>query len=226
MTFIVPLLAVLLLPWTTLMYVLVWQPATGVSGFGWFLLGLGFVGAAGQDVLNAWAGYGAPPRRERRRNAPPAAPVEPPGPPPTLTWSKASGPGVVTFADPTAPMTTATFSAPGEVRSHADGRQRAIEGFVFAARNRRASAAVCRPRAGGDLVPPDRQPLLEPAREDDEITNWIPHCVDLINRTDLSRGRAGWTTSTKPPRRLPGSLTGGTKATCSRTPGCTRPSKR
>ena len=39
--FIVPLLGVLLLPWTTLMYVLVWQPATGVSGFGWFMLGLG-----------------------------------------------------------------------------------------------------------------------------------------------------------------------------------------
>jgi hypothetical protein len=42
--FLVPLLGVLLLPWTTLMYVLVWQPATGVSGFGWFLLGIGFVG--------------------------------------------------------------------------------------------------------------------------------------------------------------------------------------
>jgi hypothetical protein len=35
--------------------------------------------------------------------------------PPTLTstWSKVRGPGAVTFADPTAPATTATFSRPG-----------------------------------------------------------------------------------------------------------------
>jgi len=41
--FLVPLLGVLLLPWTTLMYVLVWQPATGVSGFGWILVAFGFI---------------------------------------------------------------------------------------------------------------------------------------------------------------------------------------
>jgi hypothetical protein len=31
----------------------------------------------------------------------------------TSVWSQVSGPGVVTFADPTVPVTTATFSAPG-----------------------------------------------------------------------------------------------------------------
>ena len=30
-----------------------------------------------------------------------------------MTWSKESGPGAVTFADATSPVTTATFSAPG-----------------------------------------------------------------------------------------------------------------
>ena len=36
-----------------------------------------------------------------------------PGPTVTTTWSKASGPGTVTFANPAAQDTTATFSAPG-----------------------------------------------------------------------------------------------------------------
>lgn len=52
--FIVPLLGVLLLPWTTLMYVLVWQPATGVSGFGWFMLGLGFVADVASYMGGGW----------------------------------------------------------------------------------------------------------------------------------------------------------------------------
>jgi hypothetical protein len=42
-TFIVPLLGFLLLPFTTLMYVLVYQPVTGVTGFGWLLVIVGFL---------------------------------------------------------------------------------------------------------------------------------------------------------------------------------------
>ena len=37
----------------------------------------------------------------------------PPGRLPTAMWSKESGPGAVTFADPKALITTATFSALG-----------------------------------------------------------------------------------------------------------------
>ncbi len=36
-----PLLGLLLLPWTTLMYVLAWGPLDGVSGWGWVLVALG-----------------------------------------------------------------------------------------------------------------------------------------------------------------------------------------
>src|SRR5262245_33469618 len=72
----------------------------------------------GKTYLSAWAGYGAPPRRGRgaggRGNTPEAAPAPPPGPPPTAAWSKVSGPGDVTFADPSAVVTTATFSQAGE----------------------------------------------------------------------------------------------------------------
>ena len=36
-----PLLGLLLLPWTTLMYLIVWSPIGGVSGAEWILVGLG-----------------------------------------------------------------------------------------------------------------------------------------------------------------------------------------
>ena len=40
-TFIVPLLGLIFLPYTTIMYVLVYNPATGVNGWDWLWIGLG-----------------------------------------------------------------------------------------------------------------------------------------------------------------------------------------
>jgi hypothetical protein len=40
--FVIPLLGLLLLPYTTLFYVLAWSPVGGVSGWGWFIVGCGF----------------------------------------------------------------------------------------------------------------------------------------------------------------------------------------
>src|SRR3954469_22733433 len=65
----------------------------------------------GKTYLNAWTGYGAPPRAGRPARGAAAAPA---GPVPKTTWSKESGPGIVTFADPTSPTTTATFSSTGD----------------------------------------------------------------------------------------------------------------
>jgi len=42
-SFIVPLLGVIFLPWTTLMYVVLWSPGGGVNGWEWILVALGFV---------------------------------------------------------------------------------------------------------------------------------------------------------------------------------------
>lgn len=39
-SFIWPLLGLIFLPWTTLMYLIVWSPLTGIYGFDWVLLGL------------------------------------------------------------------------------------------------------------------------------------------------------------------------------------------
>ena len=41
-SFVIPLLGLLVLPYTTLFYVLAWSPVGGVSGWGWALVTLGF----------------------------------------------------------------------------------------------------------------------------------------------------------------------------------------
>ena len=40
--FVIPLLGLLVLPYTTLFYVLAWSPVGGVSGWGWLVVALGF----------------------------------------------------------------------------------------------------------------------------------------------------------------------------------------
>ena len=40
-SFIVPLLGIIFLPFTTLMYVIVWNPVSGVTGWAWFWVILG-----------------------------------------------------------------------------------------------------------------------------------------------------------------------------------------
>src|SRR6266545_918271 len=67
-----------------------------------------------KTYLRGWAGFGAPPRaqgRGSRGDAPLAPPPAKPAPP--VAWSKESGPGKVAFADPEAPTTVASFTAPG-----------------------------------------------------------------------------------------------------------------
>jgi hypothetical protein len=59
-SFIVPLLGVVFLPWTTLMYVVLWSPGSGVSGWEWILVALGFVvdiGSYGRGAAQRRAGY-------------------------------------------------------------------------------------------------------------------------------------------------------------------------
>jgi CDP-diglyceride synthetase len=41
--FLLPLLGLLLLPFTTLIYVLAYQPLVGITGWGWFFVFLGLV---------------------------------------------------------------------------------------------------------------------------------------------------------------------------------------
>ena len=66
----------------------------------------------GKTYLRGWVGYGDQPEPGRGGRGMPPAPVES-GPAATVTWSKYTGPGAVTFADAHSAITTATFSAPG-----------------------------------------------------------------------------------------------------------------
>jgi len=40
---LMPLLGILLLPWTTIAYILLYTPGVGVTGFEWFFVGLAFM---------------------------------------------------------------------------------------------------------------------------------------------------------------------------------------
>ena len=144
----------------------------------------------GKTYLNAWVGYGEPPRRTPpRRNAPPPPPP-PTGPAPTSSWSKESGPGQVTFAAPDLPVTTATFSESGDYV------------LKLTVNNGQTSASSTLQVKVTPVPPPDRlEPVAtRPYRIDSPlwkqrvralIVNWIPHCIDQINRTDLTQGPGG-----------------------------------
>ncbi len=142
----------------------------------------------GRTYLNAWAGYGAPPRRGRSRGAPPPPPD--PRPAPAASWSKVSGPGTVTFADPKAPVTTATFSAPGEyvLKVTAEDGESTASSTV--------TVKVELPPPATPLTPATTKhyAITSPfwsARAKALITSWIPHCIDQSNRSDLTQGSGG-----------------------------------
>jgi DUF1680 family protein len=144
----------------------------------------------GGTYLNGWAGYGEPPGRQRRRPGQPPPAAESPGPPPHVKWTKQSGPGTVTFADPAAPVTTATFSAPGAyvLRFAADG------GSATAASTLQVVVEAAGPAKRLEPVQTRNYAIDSPLWKDRAkalIVNWIPHCIDQINRTDLTQGPGG-----------------------------------
>lgn len=148
---------------------------------------------SGKTYLRGWAGYGDPPRPQRPPRpgaAPEAAPAIPAGPEPKVTWSKASGPGKVTFADPAAAITTATFSEPGSyvLKLTADNGQ------TTASSTLNVEVETPPPAKQLDAVYARNFSIDSPlwsARAKALIVSWIPHCIDQINRTDLTQGPGG-----------------------------------
>ena len=147
----------------------------------------------GKTYLRGWTGYGDAPhpvRYNRNAGPPPEPAPAPTGPTPATTWSKESGPGAVTFADPKALITTATFSAPGN--------------YVLKLTSENGQAtSTSTLNVTVDTPPPARQldavytrnfklssPLWS-ARAKALMVSWIPHCIDQINRTDLTQGQGG-----------------------------------
>jgi DUF1680 family protein len=143
----------------------------------------------GQTHLRGWAGYGEPPRRgPRRPNAQvDSTPPAPTGPTPTVRWRKISGPGRVTFADPSALITTAAFATPGVY---------VLELTADNGENKASSTLTVKvetppPAKQLDVVHTKRYSIDSPLwnrRAKALIVSWIPHCVEQLERTDIPVG--------------------------------------
>jgi DUF1680 family protein len=106
---------------------------------------------------------------------------------PTAIWTKESGPGTVTFGKLGEPA-TATFSAEGEYVL----KLTAGEGALSASDTLVVKVVSPPPRDRLDVVYTKKYRIDSPlwnARAKALIVNWIPHCIDQINRTDIPRGR-------------------------------------
>ena len=114
----------------------------------------------------------------------------PDGAPATIAWSKKSGPGDVVFADAGKTATTATFSSVGD-----------YELDLTAGSGDLKSTSTLKVKVD---APPPPKPLgvvyTKPYKIDNPvwneraktlIVNWIPHCIDQINKPDLKIGAGG-----------------------------------
>ena len=106
------------------------------------------------------------------------------------TWSKASGPGGVKFENANANATTAVFSKPGDYVLQLTAGQ----GKLSSSSTLKVKVNSPPPADRLDVVYTKRYSIDSPlwnARAKALIVNWIPHCVDYINRTNLTQGQGG-----------------------------------
>ncbi len=145
---------------------------------------------SGVTYINSWAGYGDPPRALRRRREAPVPPPSQEESEVTVTWSVESGPGEVTFADAGAVVTTASFSAPGAyvLRLTADnGEEKVTSTFHVTVEDPPPPEYLDVVHTKGYRI--DNRLWGEKARV--LMVNWIPWCIDQINRSDLELGPGG-----------------------------------
>ena len=106
------------------------------------------------------------------------------------SWSKVSGPGNVSFADATLLKTTAVFSAKGEYILALT----AAEGDLTSSSTLKVKVMQPPPAERLDVVYTKRYKIDSPFWNDRAkamIVNWIPWCIDQIERTDLKLGEGG-----------------------------------
>lgn len=107
-----------------------------------------------------------------------------------VTWSKQSGPADVTFENAHATETTATFNKLGEYVL----KLTAGEGKLSGSSTLNVKVDPSPPAERLDVVYTKRYQIDSPlwnARAKSLIVNWIPHCIDYINRTNLTQGQGG-----------------------------------
>jgi len=111
-----------------------------------------------------------------------------PGKTASVTWSKASGPGKVKFAEPHTNVTAATFSEPGDyvLKLTAD------KGGLSASSTLKVKAISPPPTNRLEVVytkPYQINSRFWKARAKALIVNWIPHCIDELNSTNIAPGQ-------------------------------------
>ncbi len=104
-----------------------------------------------------------------------------------VAWSKASGPGKVTFADAGEPATTATFSAAGDY----DLKLTASRGKLSDSSTLVVKVVSPPPAKHLGLIEVKTYKIDSPlwnSRAKALIVNWIPHCIDKISEPELKQG--------------------------------------
>jgi DUF1680 family protein len=105
-------------------------------------------------------------------------------------WSQESGPGKASFQDAAALETTATFSKAGDYVL----KLTATAGDSSSSSTLKVTVAEPPPKERLDVVYTKKYSIDSPlwnARAKALIVNWIPHCVDYIERTNLNQGQGG-----------------------------------
>jgi DUF1680 family protein len=104
-----------------------------------------------------------------------------------LSWSKDSGPGEVTFAEPKTAVTTATFSTPG----HYVLKLTASEGALSSSSTVNVKVETPPPSSHLELIDTRAYKINSPLwnhRAKALIVNWIPHCYNKISDPNLREG--------------------------------------
>jgi DUF1680 family protein len=107
-----------------------------------------------------------------------------------VVWSKVSGPGTATFANANSPVTTATFTMPGDYVL----RLTAGEGQMSGSAALKVKVETPPPADRLDVVYTKNYRIDNPlwnSRAKALIVNWIPHCIDQINNPNLRQGPGG-----------------------------------
>ena len=108
----------------------------------------------------------------------------------SVRWTMKSGPGKTIFADPQALSTTATFSTDGEYLLTLT----VTEGDLSSSSDLKVKMQLPPPAARLDVVYTKKYKINSPLWNDRAksiIVNWIPWCIDQINRTNLTLGQGG-----------------------------------
>jgi hypothetical protein len=105
-------------------------------------------------------------------------------------WTKETGPGHVLFTDAAAPNTRASFSIPGDyvLKLTASGDRERATSTV------KVHAEAGPPKDRLDVVYTTKYAIDSPlwsARAKTLIVDWIPHCIEYCERTDLTQGEGG-----------------------------------